>query len=291
MTSTTPFGVPMNEMLRDFSARTSLLGNNLFSQPIGFRQPIANTTKINPASMQNPGLSEPPSFRQDIANTTKFNASAHENLLQDSNPSSQSNDQLRREQVGNDNPTDYDSDSEDEIDTQFHVLTTNSISDYYGTESTDLIDWLDAFENAWRVSKDAKTTDEDLRESYKVAWLLSKLQGAARDAYLAQTTAEQASFATSTKMLRNTFFTRTTINMAAWELSQLKQGREESVDEFKHRLLKAINRAMPMATPEIRKERTLQEFVGKVRPNIMEALAMHDYASLDVAVGIAKKAE
>ena len=214
--------------------------------------------------MQNADFTAPHGDSPHDINTADLNDGLHGNPSRNSKSSSQSDN--RDQLVQNKPPAEllsenYDSDSDDEIDTQFHVLTTNGIADYYGTESTDLADWLDDFENVWRISKDAKTADENLRESYKVAWLLSKLRGAARDAYLAQTDAEQASFDASTKMLRNTFVTRTTINMAAWELSQLKQGREESVDEFKHRLLKAINRAMPVATVEIRKERTLQEFV------------------------------
>ena len=48
---------------------------------------------------------------------------------------------------------------------------------------------------------------------------------------------------------------------------------------------------MPDATAAIKTERILQEFVGKSKPNIQEALAMHDYADIKEAIAIAKKAE
>ena len=65
------------------------------------------------------------------------------------------------------------SDEDDEI-AEFYVniFSQGTLPDYYGTESIDLADWLEDFENCWRVSKDCKTTDDNLREKYKIAWLL-----------------------------------------------------------------------------------------------------------------------
>ena len=166
-----------------------------------------------------------------------------------------------------------------------------SFPDYNGSESMDLTDWIQNFEDAWRVSKEEMNKDEDQKKERKAAWLQSKLKGPARDKFESLDDNVKKDYGLAIAALKKHFITNDTVNNAIWILGSIQQEPDESIDGFRHRLTKAVARVMPDDTQAERDKRIMQEFVTKHRKEIKAGMALMKIETLEEAIDAAKRAE
>ena len=89
-----------------------------------------------------------------------------------------------------------------------------SFPNYNGCESMDLTDWIQNFEDVWKISKEDLNKDETQKNERKAAWLQSKLKGPARDKFESLSDNVRKDYNLAIATLKHHFITKDTISNA-----------------------------------------------------------------------------
>lgn len=152
------------------------------------------------------------------------------------------------------------------------------ITIFNGSTGQDFSTWLRRFEDLVRM------VNPPMPEQLKVNNLVGYLDGEARDLVEEMPDADKNDYTKVVSILRTHYEAPHFRNLARQQLSDCKQGANETVRDFAERMKKLVRKVTQGQTKAAQKERLLDEFLDRIKPTLRFHVKASGPSSYDDAV-------